>query len=255
MAVDAAAASPALTPFRAIGSGNTVPMLDDALACLLDRPLSAYPGRYALYYNCGDLSLELFAKDFDPALLAEATIVGPPFTSFKALGSLLAGWDLIAPRWTIDLGRSWFYAPDPAATVPELNEGLTGADLGALLLTRGLTPRRIRDDYPDVELRVQTDGTLLDALRMATGTMSAPDGLFALDPPRGVDPHRDAALSAIADEALRDHLRHLCRTESSARSDGAHYLGPRDPGLHRTHEVVAAWSFGESQSWSAVVAE
>ncbi|XVU20970.1 hypothetical protein ACQPZJ_27285 [Actinoplanes sp. CA-054009] len=233
--------------------------LAEGFSVLLGRPLDEFDPTtsYAVYYSCGDLADDLFAKGFDVAPLARGEIVHPPFASMPVLGTLLEEWDLIAPHWSIDLGRSTFRAAvegDGAEVgVPELDAGLPGTDLGRLLIERDLTPRDLRDAYPEVEFRVHTDGSLLGALAAATGATRGPDHLFPLSPDWGVDPACDERLAAVPHPALRDHLRHLSRTRDSARSNGAFYLGAKDPGFTPPRPVVAAWQVGESQSWTAVV--
>ncbi|XVV17116.1 hypothetical protein ACQP2X_22885 [Actinoplanes sp. CA-131856] len=233
--------------------------LADGFSVLLGRPLDQFDpaASYAVYYSCGDLADDLFAKGFDAAPLARGEIVHPPFASMPVLGTLLEEWDLIAPYWSIDLGRSTFRAAvegDGAEVgVPELDAGLLGTELGRLLSERGLTPRDIRDAYPEVEFRVHSDGSLRGALAVATGAMRGPGHLFALSPGWGVDPDSDERLKDVQHPGLRDHLRHLSRTRDSARSNGALYLGTEDPGFTPPRPVIAAWRVGESQSWTAVV--
>ncbi|MFF5081691.1 hypothetical protein ACFY36_31970 [Actinoplanes sp. NPDC000266] len=231
--------------------------LEQGFEVLLGRPLGEFdPGvPYAVYYSCGDLVDDLFAKGFDVGPLAG--IVSPPFTTMPMLRTLLADWDLIAPHWSFDLSRSVFRAAvagDGAEVgVPELDAGLLGSELGQSLTERGLDPRDIRDAYPEAEFRLHTDGSLLGALAAATGAMRGPDHLFALSPDWGVDPTSDERLKAVHHPGLREHLRHLSRTRDSARSNGAYYLGAEDPGFTPPRPVIAAWVVGESQSWTAVV--
>ncbi|SNY55094.1 hypothetical protein [Paractinoplanes atraurantiacus] len=231
--------------------------LVDGFSVLLGRAVDGDAAEYAVYYSCDDLADDLFAKGFDVGALGE--VVRPSFSSVPVLGTLLEEWDLIAPYWSIDLGRSKFRAAvegDGAdAGVPELDAGVTGAELGRILRERGLEPRDVRDAYPEVEFRVDTDGSLAGALAAATGAMRGPGHLFALSPDWGVDPVWDERLAAVRHPGLRDHLRHLCRTADSARATGAFFLGARDPGFAAPRTVVAAWRTGEGQSWTAVVPE
>ncbi|WP_131736055.1 hypothetical protein [Actinomadura roseirufa] len=233
--------------------------LAKAFSILLGRPLDEFDpdASYAVYYSCGDLAGELFADGFDVGPLAAGEIVHPPFATIPILGTLLEGWDMIAPHWSIDLGRSVFYAGEPGSGaelgVAELDTGLLGADLGRILTERGLTPPDLCKAYPEIEFRAHTDGTLTDAMRTATGTTRGPDHMFPFSPDWGADPEWDQRLAAVAHPGVRDHFRHLCRTMDSARSNGALYLGARDPGFEPPRSVIAAWQFGEAQSWSAVV--
>ncbi|MEU8819470.1 hypothetical protein [Actinoplanes sp. NPDC048796] len=220
--------------------------LVDGFSVLLGRPVDDDAAEYAVYYVCDDLADDLFAKGFDAGVLTE--VVRPPFSSVPVLGKLLAEWDLIAPFWSLDLGRSRFRAAvegDGAdAGVPELDAGVTGAELGRILGERGLEPRDIRDAYPEVEFRVDTDGSLAGALAAATGAMRGPEHLFTLSPDWGVDPVWDGRLAAVRHPGLRDHLRHLCRTKDSARAHGAHF----------SSAGIAVWRVGEGQSVTRVEA-
>ncbi|MFB9445599.1 hypothetical protein Dvina_19815 [Dactylosporangium vinaceum] len=233
--------------------------LTEAFCVLLGKSLREFDpdASYAVYYSCSDLAIELFKAGFDAGPLARGEIVHPPFPTIPVLGSLLEGWHHFAAHWSIDLGRSAFYAGDPgdgaAIGLPELDTGLLGVELGRILTERSLTPRKIRKAYPEIEFRVHTDGTLFDAMRAITGTMRGPDHLFPLSPGHGVDREWHQRLGAVTHPGLRDHLRHFCRTENSARSDGAFYLGTEDPGFEPPRPVLAAWQVGEAQSWSAVV--
>ncbi|MEU8660063.1 hypothetical protein [Actinoplanes philippinensis] len=190
-------------------------------------------------------------------MLARGEIVHPPYPSIPILGELLEGWDLIAPHWSIDLGRSLFRAGDTgegaALGLPHLDEGMTGADLGRELVERRWKPRKLRKTFPEIDFRIHTDGSLYDAMRAATATMTGPGEIFETGPVHGVEPRWEQALAALPDTDLREHLSNLCRDEQTARSDGAHYLGTRDPGLQSGAPVVAAWRIGEGQAFSAVV--
>ncbi|GLY07904.1 hypothetical protein Acsp01_82830 [Actinoplanes sp. NBRC 101535] len=234
-------------------------MNDEAgFAILLGRPLGDFDrdATYALYYSCSDLSGELFARSFDAGVLTRGEIVHPPYPSISVLGELFRSWDPIAPHWSLDLGLSWFRSGDPeealALDLPELAVGLSGVELGRLLVDRDWKPRKLRRAYPEIDFRVHTDGTLLDAMRAATGTMLAHGEIFEPGPVRGVEPQWQRKLAVLPAE-LRDHLSVFCRDENTARSDGAFYLGTEDPGLLREAEVIAAFQFGEAQSWSAIV--
>src|SRR5262245_4311150 len=126
--------------------------LEDAFGTLLGQSLAGFDATttYAAYYSCSDLSYDLFKEGFDPAALTE--VVHPPFDAIPELGRQLAGWDLITPHWTIDLGRSLFRSGEPGEGaehgLPELDEGVTGADLHRLLTERTLTPQQLARTYP-----------------------------------------------------------------------------------------------------------
>ncbi|MGV9305491.1 hypothetical protein ACWDLG_19110 [Nonomuraea sp. NPDC003727] len=230
--------------------------LSRAFAILLGRPLETFDTRatYAAYYACHDLSLELFDEGFDVAPLVRGEIVRAPFPSMPILGELFDGWDLMAPHWTIDLGNSLFYGEDSGHGVDGLESGLPGAELGRTLVERGMKPRDLSKAFPLVAFRVHSDGSLLDAMRVITGTMRGPDHLTSLDPTGGVEGRWKKRLSTVDHPGLRDHLLNLCRDEDTARAYGAFYLENENPGYGTPpHPVVAAWQFGEAEAWSAVI--
>lgn len=225
--------------------------LTAAFSMILDRPVPDDPGAYAAWYCCHDLSYELFESGFDPAPLAEGEIVRAPFPTIPDLGALFEGWDLFAPHWTIDLGRSRFFADDEEL-VPGLEAGLSGRQLGRELRTRGIDPEELTEAYPTVVFRVHTDGSLFDAMRTLTGTHRGAEHLLPLTPAHGVHESWNRRFAELPDPALADHLRNLFRTEHSARSDGAYHLGTKSPAPDAFPEVITAWQFGEAQAWSAV---
>ncbi|MEV6345638.1 hypothetical protein [Actinoplanes sp. NPDC051851] len=229
--------------------------LAEGFAILLGRPLEDFEqdATYAVVHSGDDAADELFRRSFDVGVLARGEIVHPPYPSFPVLGDLLVGWAPDPPLWSIDLGRSFVRAGDPGdgaeIGLPELDTGMTGAEIGRVLAERGWRPKRLRRAYPEIEFRVHTDGTLVGAMRAATGTMGT---IGHTGPVPGVEPEWERALAALPAE-LRDHLSVFCRDENSVRSSGAFYLGAEDPGLLRPAPVVAAWHYGESQAWTAVV--
>ena len=268
--------------------------LTGAFSILLGRPLGEFDAHasYALYYRCSSLTDELFGlgesnssgehlAGFESEVLARGDIIDPPFPTIPAFHKIVEGWDaMILPAgWSFDLGRSVFsgYAesgvaslgdkstvPAARAGVPELAAGLSGAELGRILVERGLTPGQLAPADPVVDLRVHTDGSLFDAMRAATATRRGPDHLFDFSPGWGTDPEWDRRLDAVTHPGLRDHLRHLCRTEDSARSDGAYYLGVDKSGMTArragtllergtARRIVTSWWYGEGYAWSAVV--
>jgi hypothetical protein len=234
--------------------------LRKAFAILLGRPLEEFPdATYAAYCDCPELAIQLFKEGFDLEPLARGEVVHPPFPTMPQLGTLLKGWDLIAPHWSIDLGRSIFQATEINSGadhgIPELESPILGSDLGPILTERGLTPEDVFKTYPDIQFRTYTDGSLFDAMRFVTGTHHGPDNLIRSHPDRvwGFDPAWEEKLAAVCDLGLRDALCNLCRTQFGARGDGAYYLGPEDPHFTQSRQMVAAWQFGEAQAWSMVV--
>jgi hypothetical protein len=257
--------------------------LTGAFSILLGRPLREFDphASYALYYRCSNVTDELFGlgefnttgehlAGFEAEVLARGDVIDPPFPTIPAFHDIVKGWDaMILPAgWSFDLGRSVFseYAEGGAvkAGVPELAAGLSGAELGRILVERGMTPGQLAPADPVVDLRVHTDGSLFDALRAATATLRGPDHLFDFSPGWGTDPEWDGPLDGVAHPGLRDHLRHLCRTEDSARSDGAYYVGVDNSAMTARRagtllesgaasRIVTSWWYGEGYAWSAVV--
>ncbi|SBT45731.1 hypothetical protein [Micromonospora auratinigra] len=187
------------------------------------------------------------------------------------IGTSGIGWD----RWAFDLGRSIFPVDDageiaalagrPAADLlaaarPSGGRAvLPGAELARVLRRHGVPPEALAEDgvVLPIHVRVVTDGSLLDALRAATGTMDRA-GLESVDPDAEVDPRWRAALDGIADAELRSHLSALFLDDESARAYGGEYCGAHwpsgsEPIRSAAARVVAAWEFGEGQAWSAIV--
>ncbi|MCI4066334.1 hypothetical protein MRQ36_28790 [Micromonospora sp. R77] len=245
-------------------------LLTRELQRFLPEPIGDHPGggRYALYHWDDMLASEFFAGgDLDRlAALAE-----PQSCVVAASGTSGTGWD----RWAFDLGRSIF-AVDGAETIEALagrpaadllaaahrsagRAVVHGVELARVLRRHGIALEDLAEDgvTMPIHVRVVTDGSLLDALRAATGTMDQ-DGLEPVDPDAEVDPRWQAALNGIADAELRSHLSALFLEEDSARAYGGEYCGahwPSGSGPIRfaAARVVAGWEFGEGQAWSAVV--
>ncbi|MFI5916568.1 hypothetical protein [Dactylosporangium sp. NPDC051541] len=153
-------------------------------------------------------------------------------------------------RWVPDLAGSAFVAKSvrPTALKPLLATpadsgpvGVFGRDLGRALLEGALRLDELSPDafrlYPALLLRPRTDSSLLDAMRAATFTMSAPNGLSDIEGTlarhgyvkpgaSAVDPHWEPVPHRLGDDALRRHLRGLSLSAHWARSAGAYYLGP-----------------------------
>jgi hypothetical protein len=239
--------------------------LEHAFGLLLGRPLHEFDpaARYALYHwddvYCdeffGDEEVDL--DEFDQPETRESSTVGDTGEA-----------TLFLDRWRIDLGRTIVLLDDLEHPVvdalrtvafDEKREAVLGVDLRRVLLAENVDLDELTDEYANMLLRVQTDGSLLDAMRAATWTMSAPDGLVPREARAEVDPAWQPVLERIDEPALRAHLEMLCLTPYWARSDGAHFLGvacPADldfltslPG----HRVIAGWEFGEGQAASVVV--
>jgi hypothetical protein len=275
--------------------------LEHAFGLLLGRPLREFDpaATYATFSYTDETATGALAE-IDPADLVAA----PSNADSRSVDSRGDG-NWYEERWKPDLGRSAFVIYDDAESelVSKLRGVLHGADFdadlaeavtrrhpalltdddGAVVWGRDLGRAmldgivdlpalrdgnfRFGDVYPPLLLRAQTDGSLFDAMRAATWTMSAPAGLTDLtDVAEGyggtveVEERWDAVLRDVPDPALRSHLRGLCLDAHWARSHGAYYLGPdvwpgdltalaRIPG----HDIVAGWTMGEGQGAIAVI--
>ncbi|MBM7085656.1 hypothetical protein ACWCHM_15515 [Micromonospora sp. SCSIO 07396] len=251
-------------------------LLGQAFGLLLGRPLAEFDaaGTYAVFHYDDETAGEAL-EEFDPADLV---------ADVDGRSGDLGGDELYPDRWVPDLAGSAFVATDvrPAALQPLITAGpdddravVWGRDIGRALRDGSLGLDELSPDgyrqYPHLLLRPRTDGSLLDAMRAATWTMSAPDGLCDIGDSlvrdgyveagvSVVDPRWESTLDQIGDEALRRHLRGLCLDARWARMAGAYYLGPGEcpsdlrpiadlPGSR----VIAGWEFGEGQGATAVV--
>nr|BFE59878.1 hypothetical protein GCM10020063_044040 [Dactylosporangium thailandense] len=240
-----------------------------AFAALLGR--SDFPaGSYDAYYGGDTLDEFLLpAPWLTPAALASSAPVALPDVDGCFLDE-----DHQALAWEFDLADSLFaveWADDvlPAAFLADVRAAdadmlVRGADLGALLARHGLDltdPSAKRLNYRiSALLRLATDGTLHDAMRMATFTHRLPALVsFGSGGSRRVEEGWETALAAVEPPQLRDHLRLHCLEPSSSRAAGARYLGADEwptgtEALDGRRRLVAGWEFGESQSGVAVVA-
>lgn len=239
--------------------------LADAFAILLGRPLDGFDPKatYVLYHWDDMLSAELF--DFvEDAVQLGSTL--PPLGEGEGEDEYPLSWG----RWSLDLGRSVFLidgadefdeSTEAALRAASLDPGspevaVTGADLAPHLADHdGLPPGA----FLTLLARVDTPGTLFDALRAATWTMGARTELVTDYAGVVVEPEWEQALADIADPDLRRHLSLLCLSAQSARSEGAYYSGvDRCPADLRwlaerpDHTFVSGWEFGEGQASSAI---
>ena len=236
-----------------------------AFEILLRRPLDAYDpeATYALYHWDDILNDEFFeAGHTMEELHAPESRHGSPVADTGEP-------ELDPDRWAFDLGRSVFEVDDWELPVREQlhrvrlpakgSVAVLGGEFGRVLVQRDVSFAEVSDELTTVLLRVVTDGSLFDAMRAATWTMSAPEGLVPFREGAEVDERWRTALDPIEPPALRQHMRMLCLTAHWARSDGAHYIGRRCPDMLDTlaklpgHAVVAGWEFGEGQAASAIV--
>lgn len=207
-------------------SGDWESSLTQAFGVLLGRPLSDFEpdADYAAHYS-GNW---LYETDInrDPAWLEPAVLTGGETISNE---NLLLLDEVGYPQLRFDASRSLFEIDTHAAEFPAaFTEELAVVDLagpGGLPQVRGadlarLTARHGVDltapDMPEeawclTEARIASDGTLLDALRVATGIG---EGLDSLVPRGRADAETEAAIAAVEHAALRAHLRAFCDTDS-----------------------------------------
>ncbi|MER7002586.1 hypothetical protein ABT297_06015 [Dactylosporangium sp. NPDC000555] len=240
-----------------------------AFAALLGR--SDFPAAsYDAYYGGDTLDEFLLpALWLTPAALASSAPVALPDIDACYLDD-----DHQALAWEFDLANSLFaveWADDvlPAAFLADVRAAdadmfVRGTDLGVLLARHGLdltAESAGRLNYRiSALLRLATDGTLHDAMRMATFTHRLPAlASFGSGGPRRVEEGWEAALAAVEPPQLRDHLRLHCLEPFWSRDAGARYLGADEwptgtSALDGRRKLLAGWEFGESQSGVAVVA-
>ena len=232
--------------------------LAGAFAILLGRPLGDFDPKatYVLYHWDDVMSAEFCEYFEDPPLGS----VAPPLPE---AGDEPLSWG----QWSFDLGRSVFRiddVPDQAgAALRAISRDpsevvVTGADLAPVAAEH---EDLLGEAFLAVLARVDTDGTLFDAMRAATWTMGGPAGLTSPPARAVVEQEWQAALDRVTDPALRGHLQVLCLDAHWARSEGAYYSGTGQcPGdLHWLtqqpgYSFVTGWEFGEGQAASAIFA-
>ncbi|SCF20507.1 hypothetical protein GA0070558_14911 [Micromonospora haikouensis] len=242
--------------------------LTHAFAALLGR--SDLPaGSYDAYYGGDTLDEFLLpAPWLTPAALASSAPVALPDVDACYLDD-----DHEALAWEFDLANSLFaveWADDvlPAAFLTDVRAAdpdmlVRGADLGVLLARHGIdladeSAQRLSYRISAL-LRLATDGTLHDAMRMATFTHRLPVlAEFGPDGQRRVEQDWEQALAGVEPPELRDHLRLHCLEPFWSRAAGACHLGANEwptgtSALDGRRKLVAGWEFGESQSGVAVV--
>lgn len=239
--------------------------LAGAFEILLGRPLNSFDpaATYAVYHEDDLLSCDFMES-------------GGIFSDYSKLGSVIPPdsssareYPLHWNRWSLDLGKSYFAVDDidlDPAVEAELRAASHGGDVFHVVgadLADILSRHEISFDMPPgVHVRAVTDGTLFDAMRVATWTMD-PDELLEFgsmddDYEVEVDDAWAAALGRIANPALRDHLRMLCLDAQSARAQGAFHSGPDQGVFSGIAELpgksyVTGWQFGEGQAATGII--
>ncbi|MEU3601372.1 hypothetical protein ABZ714_22025 [Streptomyces sp. NPDC006798] len=206
-------------PSRSTTSGpatdDWTALLTQAFGILLDRPLTEYDtdAEYGVYLG-GNFIHEI-DFDHDPAWVTPAALSGAepvvwdyspydrgeePVIRFDASRSIyeITG-DALPPAFTADLAAACF------------TEGMIrGADLAPLLARHGIDLNG--PDFPGEWAvyvhRMISDGTLFDAMRVATGLGHGPESLLEYD--GEADEEWREKLEAVPHAGLRAHLAYFC---------------------------------------------
>ncbi|WP_167546275.1 WD40 repeat domain-containing protein [Streptomyces zinciresistens] len=234
-------------PSRSAGGDDWESSLAQAFGVLLDRPLPEFDSaaQYAAYYS-GNWLYET-GTDRDPLWLEPAVLTGRETVTDD---NLLLLDEEGYPDLRFDASRSLFEIHTDAAEFPAaFKEGLaavrvggsehypqvTGADLARLTADHGVdltAPDLSGKTWRLTDARIASDGTLLDALRAATGMGEGPDNLV---PCEETDATTEAAVAAVEHAGLRAHLRAFCDPLSDDLAFRRNMSGEKDG------PVVATW--------------
>lgn len=236
-------------------SGPWLEQLAGAFEILLGRPLTSFdPGAvYATFFG-GNLIDELsFARDtawVNPVALGgtEPVVWDCPI------------FDLDEPLLEFDASRSVFEF-DKAGLPLEFEADLAaacfagrlvlGGDLVPLLARYDLAGSDLRDTWTVCYPRMVSDGTLFDAMRVATALGTGPESLLPFEA-EAAEEWREALAGAMPPE-LFAHLSFFC-TEGD---EGLMYLRTERSGGDLLAEegctLIANWEEGQSQVEFAVV--
>ncbi|MFF5246483.1 hypothetical protein ACFY3V_19525 [Streptosporangium sp. NPDC000095] len=236
-------------------SGPWREQLTGAFEILLGRPLASFDADavYATFFG-GDLINELgFARDtawVTPAALrgAEPVVWDCPI------------FDLEEPLPEFDASRSVFEF-DKTGLPPEFEEDLAaacfagrlvlGGDLASLSARYDLAASDLRDTWTVCYPRLVSDGTLFDAMRVATALGTGPESLLPFETEAAEE--WQEALAGLTPPELSAHLSFFC-TEGE---EGLMYLRTERSGGDLLAEqgctLIANWEEGQSQVEFAVV--
>ncbi|MEU7854908.1 hypothetical protein [Nonomuraea sp. NPDC049141] len=222
--------------------------LEQAFGVLLSRPLSSYDpaDTYAAYYG-GNWLYETDART-DAAWLDPAALTGETTLVMEHL--LLNGEMDYAPL-RFDAKESWFgvdpqglpedFARDVDAMSLPSSDLIRGADLGQLLQRHSVdltAPHLPEDVWYLYQARIASNGTLMDALRVATGIGAGPESLVPYEDK--IDAEGEERIAAVADAALRAHLRGF--SDPSPIADLSYLGADADNPLEKFEcSVVAGW--------------
>ncbi|GAA3147208.1 hypothetical protein GCM10010486_11160 [Nonomuraea roseoviolacea subsp. carminata] len=236
-------------------SGSWRAQLTGAFEILLGRPLTSFDADavYATFFG-GDLINELgFTRDtawVNAAALGGAEPVVWDYPVF----------DLDDPLPAFDASRSVFEF-DKAGLPPAFEADLAaacfsgrlvlGGDLVPLLARYDLTASDLRDTWTACYPRLVSDGTLFDAMRVATALGTGPESLLPLEA-EAAEEWREA-LADLTPPELFAHLSYFC-TEGE---EGLMYLRTERSGgdllADEGCRLIANWEEGQSQVEFAVV--
>ncbi|MEV4254555.1 hypothetical protein AB0J52_15505 [Spirillospora sp. NPDC049652] len=229
--------------------------LADAFEILLGRPLASYDGdaAYATFLG-GNLVHELgFVRD--AAWLAPAALRGDEPVVWDC-----PVFDLDEPLPAFDASRSVFEL-DKAGLPPGFEADLAsaffagrlvlGGDLARLLDAHGLDGAALDGAWTVCHPRLVSDGTLFDAMRVATALGAAPESLLPFE----AEPAEEwrEALAALTPPELGAHLGFFC----TDGEEGLMYLGTDEQVADRFAAkggtLVAHWEEGQGQVEFTVV--
>ncbi|MBA4866616.1 WD40 repeat domain-containing protein [Streptomyces sp. PSKA54] len=200
--------------------------LTQAFGVLLNHPLSDFDSgaEYAAYYS-GNWLYET-GSDRDPVWLEPAALNGRETVTNE---NLLLLDEPGYPDLRFDASRSLFEIYTDAVDFPAaFQQGLAavklagsdhypqvrGSDLARLTARHGVdltSPDLPAKTWRLTDARIASDGTLLDALRVATGIGEGPDSLV---PRKETDATTEAAIAAVEHAGIRAHLRAFCDPRS-----------------------------------------
>lgn len=236
-------------------------VLFDGFGEFLGRPLDKFDSdaQYGVYFWAGNFLKEIdFADDarwVDPEVLAGRILFiedghvvlydeGEPSLRFDAAGSIFVIEDESALP-------SEFVADLAAVSFPSTEAGerlVLGRDLGVLLTKHSvdLTDDGLAGAWYVLYPRIASDGTLVDALRVATGIGEEPDSVIEFDGEPAEEWEADVA--RVTHPGLRAHLGFVCQEPGYAAlsymgADRLSFWGMEGEGC----TVIAAWDETQNQ--------
>lgn len=242
-------------------------ILTDGFGAFLDRPLNDdadADAAYGAYYWAGNFLQDIgFASDarwVDPEALAGRVLVEDDNIVMYDVGEAPLRFDAAASIFVIGNGSAMphaFATELSAAAFPSSKPGehlVLGRDLGALAERHkvDLTDSVFEGAFYVLYPRIASDGTLVDALRVAAAIGEEPDSLIEFDG----EPAEEwaAQLARVEHPGLHAHLSFCCQDAGEASlsyvaEDELTFWGLTGEGC----SVIAAWDETENQVEVAVV--